>query len=708
MPTKIPLLIISLFASFLAFADDIKQLAPTVVTATRVETNSFDLPVSIDVVQKKDISNGQLGLQLSESLIRVPGISSQSRNQLAQDTQISSRGFGARSAFGVRGLRLYVDGIPLTMPDGIGQPLNVDLNNIKSIEIMRGPFSSLYGSSSGGVIQLRTDDAPKNLELSTDFKVGSFGTTKESMKATGTSNGIEYLFDVGVFNTEGYRDQSAAHRKTGTALVKFNLENDTRVSILANHSDLNAQDPLGSPRYRSDNSSTYRNTNFASGYDVEPSAFSNPTDVPSMAKLVNSSVHKENTQIGISLEHKINENNSINFINSVGHRINSQILPVGLTSNTSRNSVITRNFFSNELNWTLNTQFLGKNLQLVSGLFYGSMRDKRADLNGKYGITAYRGTSTIVNRLEKNLVSNLDEFVQARWQASDKIDIHAGIRNTNVNFEIQDQKANNTGGRHFSRTTYVSGLTYKLNSSANIYLNYGKGFETPTLVEMAYTNGGNDGSGPNLTISPSTSENYEFGTKFFINNTSNVNLAFFRTNTTNEIVVKQGGTYTAYWNAGQTVREGIEASFDSRLNNNLDLYLAYTFLDARFASIFSNGTIINNQNVIPGTYRTQLYGELAYRYPSLGFTTALETRYNSKVFVNDVNSDYAPAYTIVNLRAGFEQNLSNWKINEYARIENLFDKDYIGSVRINDSNSRFFEAAPGINALAGISATYKF
>jgi iron complex outermembrane receptor protein len=226
---------------------------------------------------------------------------------------------------------------------------------------------------------------------------------------------------------------------------------------------------------------------------------------------------------------------------------------------------------------------------------------------------------------------------------------------------------------------------------------------------MAYTNGGNDGSGPNLTISPSTSENYELGTKFFISNTSNVNIAFFRTNTTNEIVVKKGGTYIAYWNAGQTVREGIEASFDSHLNNNLDLYLAYTFLDARFASIFNNGTTtVNNQNVIPGTYRTQLYGELAYKYPSLGFSTALETRYNSKVFVNDANSDYAPSYTIVNLRAGFEQNLSSWKINEYARIENIFDKDYIGSVRINDSNNRFFEAAPGINALAGISATYKF
>jgi len=136
--------LILLFASSLAFADDIRQLAPTVVTATRVETNSFDLPVSIDVVEKEKIQDGQLGMTLAESLIRVGGVTANNRTQMAQDPQISSRGFGARSAFGVRGIRVLVDGIPLTMPDGIGQPGSVDLNNLKSIEVMRGPFSALY------------------------------------------------------------------------------------------------------------------------------------------------------------------------------------------------------------------------------------------------------------------------------------------------------------------------------------------------------------------------------------------------------------------------------------------------------------------------------------------------------------------------------------------------------------------------------------
>ena len=179
---KIRLLILSLFASSLVFADDIKQLAPTVVTATRIETNSFDLPVSIDVVEKEKIKDANLGMNLSESLIRVPGITAQTRTSYAQDPQISTRGFGSRSAFGVRGVRVLVDGITLSMPDGIAQPGNVDLDTAKSIEVMRGPFSALYGSSSGGVIQIRTDDAPLNTELGSSLMYGSYGTNKESIK----------------------------------------------------------------------------------------------------------------------------------------------------------------------------------------------------------------------------------------------------------------------------------------------------------------------------------------------------------------------------------------------------------------------------------------------------------------------------------------------------------------------------------------------
>jgi iron complex outermembrane receptor protein len=220
--------IFALIAAMLApqayAADEARQTAPMVITATRVEQNSFDLPVAIDVVEKKDIQDGQLQMTLSESLIRVPGITAQNRTNQSQDPQISSRGFGARSSFGVRGVRVYVDGIPLTMPDGQGQPGIVDLSAIKSIEVMRGPFSALYGNSSGGVIQLFTEDAPKTPTIGSKIMFGSYDTRRQIMDAAGTVGNVEYLLNVSNFETDGYRQNSSGDKQAATAKfkIKFN------------------------------------------------------------------------------------------------------------------------------------------------------------------------------------------------------------------------------------------------------------------------------------------------------------------------------------------------------------------------------------------------------------------------------------------------------------------------------------------------------
>jgi len=703
---KIRLLLLFLFVSSFAFADDIRQLSPTVVTATRVETNSFDLPVSIDVVEQKDIRDGQLAQSLSESLIRVPGISAQNRNQMAQDTQIQTRGFGARSAFGVRGIRLYVDGISLSNPDGISNPGNVDLTTLKSIEVMRGPFSALYGSSSGGVIQMRTEDAPKDPELGFSFKAGSYGTTEESSKFTGTQSGIQYLIDTSAYNTNGYRDHTALHKNETTAKLKFNLANDTKVTILANHMNLRAQDPLALRR------SARSAVN--SGFTLqEYSVFTDRTKVPTVAELDNTRVHKENTQVGIIIEHKINENNSINFINSVGHRINDQFTAGTVDTILSKQSSIGREFFNNELNFTNKGRIFDKAYALTTGINYGSMVDERYDRGGT--LTSITGT---INKTEKDFASNLDEFIQGKLAVTDRLDLHAGARNTNVNYDVKSRLANTvSGGLHFNRTTYVSGVTWKVNPVFNVYVNYGKGFETPTLTEITYKNNPTNGLadstlGPNLDIKASTSENYELGIKSFITNSTSLNLAIFGTETSNEIVIDNTtGGNTVYKNAGLTFRQGLEASIDAQLENNFRLYGAYTYLDAQFDTAYTSQLGANKINVgnrIPGTYRQQLYGELAWKYPALKFNTALEGRYNSKVFVNDTNTDFADSYTLFNLRAGFNQDVSNWKFSEYLRVENIFDKEYIGSVKINDSNSRFFEASPTRNYLMGLNATYKF
>jgi iron complex outermembrane receptor protein len=224
---------------------------------------------------------------------------------------------------------------------------------------------------------------------------------------------------------------------------------------------------------------------------------------------------------------------------------------------------------------------------------------------------------------------------------------------------------------------------------------------------------------PNLNLKPSESQNYEIGAKAFIADNTQVNLSVFKINTKNEIVLSETNLFnrSVFTNADKTKRSGAELSIDSRFANNISTYISYSLLNAEFDSDFTStrttASGITSQTVlpgnkIPGTYSNQVYGEIAWKYIPAGFSSALEGRYNSKVFVNDTNTDAAPSYTIANIRAGFEQKVGDWNFSEFVRVENIFDKDYIGSVRINDGNSRFFEPAAGRNYLLSLSANYKF
>lgn len=691
--------IFALIAAMLApqaYADDARQTAPMVITATRVEQNSFDLPVAIDVVEKKDIQDGQLQMTLSESLIRVPGITAQNRTNQSQDPQISSRGFGSRSSFGVRGIRVYVDGIPLTMPDGQGQPGIVDLSAVKSIEVMRGPFSALYGNSSGGVIQLFSEDAPKTPEIGSKIMFGSYDTTRQIMDATGTTGNVEYLINASNFRTDGYRDHSSGDKQAATAKLKIRVNEDTTLTSLINWFDQKAEDPSGLDR---------------------STAFSDPTAVVAAVTNANTRVTRSHKQIGFNLEHNLNQNNAINVMAFAGKRDNNQILATNELGTNARSSVIARDFQGTDVRWDNKGTMINMPYTLSFGLNYGKSSDARTDTN----ILASSITISTLNRDEDNIVDNFDQYAQAKLALLDNLDIHAGLRHTKVKLTVKDRfltgtgnNGNNSGSVEYEKTNPVVGTVFKLSPSLNLYANYGRGFETPTFIEAAYNSTSN--GIPNLTLKPSESENFELGAKAFIGNNTQANLTIFKIKTDNEIVLSEtsAANRSVYGNADKTTRTGAELSIDSRFDNNISTYIAYTLLNAKFDTSFnytpSSGTptTVNAGNKIPGTYSNQIYAEVAWKYQPLGFSTALEGRYNSKVYVNDTNTDAAPSYKIANIRAGFEQNVGGWNFSEFVRVENIFDKDYIGSVRINDSNLRFFEPAADRNYLLSVGATYKF
>ena len=699
---KIKLLTLLVLASSVYAEEPSISLNPLVVTATRVQENSFDLPMSIDVIQKKDIEN-KWTMNIAEDLYRSPGISAQYRNSYTQDNQISTRGFGARSTFGMRGIKLYLDGFNQTSSDGLSNPSHIDLATIKSIEVMRGPFSAMYGSSSGGVIQLITQDIRQKPEVGFDFKVGSFGTHEETIRSAGTVNGIQYLINTSMFNTDGFREHSYARKEQTTAKLKFNLNNDARVTILANYQDTTAREPLGLKR-------TGSSTTNAAGTWNEYSFLTDREKAPTITFVDDLHAHKENTQVGAKLDYDINSNNNITFASYIGHKINLNTVSLSSTSNSNRQTTAQKNYFGHDATWNNTGKIFNKDYLLTSGLSYGYFNDNRDDVNGTG--TTYTGS---VIRDDRATGSNFDQFVQGQVAVLSNVDVHAGVRHSNVKMKVDSNvSATQSGNVEFDKTTPVAGVLWKVNPALNLYANYGKGFETPTLIEIIYkqdpVTGAATSNGPNLDIKPMTSDNYEIGAKTFITPNTRANIAYFNTKTTNEIVIVASGSFPVYGNAAKTKRQGIEASVDSSITENLNLYGAYTYLDATFDGDYTpiGGTLVTAGNKIPGTYKQQVYGEVAWKYPALGFNTVLEGRYNSKVYVNDTNTDAAQSWTIFNVRAGFTQNISKWKLNEYVRVENIFDKDYIGSVRVNDTNSRFFEPAAGRNYLMGVSATYQF
>ena len=685
---------LSLSAQEKPSADEI-LLAPVVITATRTEQNSFDLPVSIDVVSQEDIQAGQLQMTLSESLIRVPGITATNRNNQAQDPQISSRGFGSRSPFGVRGVRVYVDGIPLTMPDGQGQPGVVDLSAIKSIEVLRGPFSALYGNSSGGVIQMISEDAPASPTVGGTVMMGSYDTKRQILNAAGQEGNVEYLLNVSNFETDGYRGQNAAQKEMATAKVKVNISDDTKLTALANWFDQEAQDPLGLRRLASNG---------------EPSAFEDPEANTAAAINANSRVYRDHTQVGFNLSHAFNENNAINLMAYAGERYNEQYLPFNASGTNARASVIDRDFHGADLRWDNNGKILGKNYNISLGLTYGKSEDARLDTNVQVaGLPV-----NVRNRDEDNISRNFDQYVQGKLSILDNVDIHAGARHTKVKLTVKDHlitstNGDNSGSVEYQKTTPVVGTIWKVTPTLNLFANYGKGFETPTFIEAAFDKTTADAK-PNLGLKPSESRNFEVGAKAFVADNTQANLTLYKVLTDDEIVVDISDARAVYANANKTKRTGAELSIESQFSNNLSVNLAYTLLNAKFDSDFRNssGRVIASGNRIPGTYQSQIYGEVVWKYDPLGFHAALEARHNSKVYVDDFNTDTAPSFTVYNLRTGFNQQVRGWRFSEYLRIENLSDKEYIASVRINDGQQRFFEPATDRNYLLGLSASYQF
>jgi iron complex outermembrane receptor protein len=701
----LPALIAHAYAGASIAADAKLTTGAVVVTATRIEQSGFDLPVSIDSLNKEQLQEGKLQVNLSESLARIPGIVAQNRQNYAQDLQISSRGFGARSSFGVRGLRLYADGIPATMPDGQGQVSHFDLGSAARIEVMRGPFSALYGNSSGGVIALFSEDGAPGAKIEPSLAIGSYGTERLATKFSGESGALNYVVNGSRFRTGGYRDHSAAKRETLNAKLKWKASADTGLTLTANSMGMpDVQDPLGLDR---------------ASYDA------NPRQAAATAYTFNTRKSSSQQQLGLVLETKVGVADTAILSLYRGHReaIQYQAIPTGTQAPAGHPGGVIdlkRDYWGLDARWMHRADLAGHPLTVTGGLSYDDLDE------GRKGFQNFIGTQTgilgAMRRNEENRIHNFDQYLQAQWEPSAAWLLMAGARHSMVKVSSGDRyivgtNLDDSGSVDFAATTPVLGATWRLDPAVNLYATWGKGFETPTMNELSYQPSG--AAGLNFSLKPAKSTNFEVGVKALLGSATRVTAAVYTIRTRDEIVTaSNSGGRATFQNVDGTRRNGLELSLDSDLGNNLGLALAYTALKATYSEAFrscratgctpATSVLIGAGNRMPGIPATTLYGELSWKHPASGFSAALEVRSASKVFVDDQNSDAAAAYTLGNLRAGFEQKSAGWRFKEFLRVDNIGNKQYAGSVIVNDGNARFFESAPGRNYLLGLSASYGF
>ncbi|CAM7001123.1 TonB-dependent receptor PqqU [Klebsiella quasipneumoniae] len=670
-----------------------------VVTAAPTTVSELDTPAAVSVVNGDEMRQAAPRVNLSESLGAVPGLQVQNRQNYAQDLQLSIRGFGSRSTYGVRGLRIYVDGIPATMPDGQGQTSNIDIGSVDTIEVLRGPFSALYGNSSGGVINVtsQTGTQPPTVEASSYY--GSFGTWHYGMKATGAvgdgshAGDVDYTVSTNRFTTQGYRDHSGARKNLANARLGVRINDVSKLTLLLNSVDIKANDAGGLT------ADEWRD---------------NPRQSP-RGDQYNTRKNTRQTQAGLRYERQLSAQDDLSVMMYAGERETTQFQSIPRAPQLKPSHAggvidLTRHYQGIDTRLTHRGELLVP-VTLTAGLDYENMSERRKGYENFVmvnGAPQY-GEQGALRRNERNLMWNVDPYLQTQWQLTDKLSLDAGVRYSSVWFDSNDYyitpgNGDDSGDASYHKWLPAGSLKYALTDAWNVYLSAGRGFETPTINELSYRS--DNQSGLNFGLKPSTNDTVEIGSKTRIGN-GLLTAALFQTDTDNEIVVdSSSGGRTSYKNAGKTRRQGMELGLDQQFGESWRLKAAWTWLDATYRTNVC-GDASCNGNRIPGIARNMGYASFGYQ-PEQGWYAGSDIRYMSDIMANDENTAKAPSWTVVGLTTGYKWSYGRMDMDLFGRVDNLFDREYVGSVIVNESNGRYYEPAPGRNYGIGLNLAWRF
>lgn len=678
--------------------------APTALPAVQVQAarvagvDPFALPASHDTVWIGADRAGAVA-QVSEALAGVPGLLARDRQNFAQDTQLSIRGFGARSTFGVRGVRVLVDGVPATMPDGQGQLSHASLLGAERIEVLRGPFSALYGNSSGGVLQVWSAQGQAGDPWRLRMNAAADNTLSVGAQLRGAGRRFDYNIAASHFRTDGWRDHSRARRESLNARLGTDLGGG-RLELLLNALDApDAQDPLGLTRAQ---------------------VAADPRQATAVAHQYNTRKSVRQQQAGLRWSRESGAQRW-QLMGYAGQRAVTQYLPIppGPQANPLHaGGVIDLDggYGGLDARWGWKGDLLGRPLDLVVGMNADRQRQHRTGYENFVGSTL--GVRGRLRRDQIDTVQNVDPFAQAWWQWSPRWSLLAGVRHSTVRFASEDRyrvgaNPDDSGRRRYQATTPVAGVSFEATPQWRLHAAVGRGFETPTFNELGYRSDGQAGLA--LDLAAARSRSLEVGSKWHAQDGTRLDISLFRADTDDELAVASNTNgRSTYRTIGRTRRQGVELQYHQPLAEQWQLQLAWTWLQAQVRTPYltcaaSNcavpDTPVAAGSRLPGVPRQQAFARL--QWTPGAWQWAVEGSAGSDVVVNDLASERAPGYALLHLEAGRRWTLAAGELRAFARIDNVLDQRYIGSVIVNDGNGRYFEPGPDRRASLGLQWSWR-
>lgn len=649
------------------------------VTVTRAQQSLETAPFAVSVVGEASLQDATKGVSLEEGLRSVPGLDVQNRQNFSLGDRITMRGVGARSQFGVRGIQIIADGIPLTMPDGQAQLTNLDLGSLGRVEVIRGAASTLYGNASGGVLSFHTKNFPHTpVQLQPKVTGGSDGYLKAEAGASGRTKLLDYVLHVDRLQTDGFRDHGHAKYYRGNLVVQHVFSDDTRLHGVMNFFRM----PFG------ENPSSLDRT----------TALNDPRSTRSL--VIQQGLGEEDTQgqLGLSLQHDFSAGQTIQvsgwgLFRNIWNPIPFDIIDIHRGAGGLRSQ------------YEGTASVAGRDLSWTTGVDFGYQHDARKEYDNAGVPTG--GTRTqegALNLDQTERVLNLGPFAQLQYQLLPRWSLVAGGRLDAYGFKADDHflsDGNDSGSRNFTQFSPMAGVSFRAAEGVHLYGHYATAFETPTTSELSNRPDGSGGFNPNL--SPETTKSFEAGAKGWLEEARvRYDLAMYTANVRNALLPFEASNGVVYYrNAGQLTRRGVEMHASWYPLPRLEAQLSYTLQHSTYDRFVVNGQDVAG-NFEPGIPEHQIFGGLTYTAP-FGLRSEANVRWTDAFFVNDQNTASNWSSRVVDLRFSLDRAVGRWRIAPFLGIDNVFDERYNSSVVPNAFGGRYYEPAPGRSVYGGLS-----